>query len=324
MENIERNIETETANIQVLEKGTVAIFKEPDRLELVLRSIGEQARNVPKTVELAKDRKVIASFAANIAKSKVYLDNLGKEYVSDLKHQAGKIDKIRRNIRTRLDDLKEEVRKPLTEWEQKIRDRISDFTAGVDLQTANIANLEEYMQYLNSIVIDSSFDKYAQQAKEAKATAIVNANAAIVNTKIALKIAEEAKAKQQQEIKDAEERVKKEAEEKIKAEAERRAFAETRAKKLEADAEKAAKLAEFVKRKAVELAKKQEQEKIEAKLQAKKNAEKERAANFEHVTQVNRGALVALMDVLKMDKKQAKAVIVAIVQEKIPNVTINY
>jgi hypothetical protein len=52
-----------------------------------------------------------------VARSKTYIDNAGKDLVAELKALPKQIDESRRVVRERLDALKDEVRRPLTEWE---------------------------------------------------------------------------------------------------------------------------------------------------------------------------------------------------------------
>jgi flagellar motility protein MotE (MotC chaperone) len=55
--------------------------------------------------------------AHKVARSKTYIDNAGKDLVAELKALPKQIDESRRVVRERLDALKDEVRRPLTEWE---------------------------------------------------------------------------------------------------------------------------------------------------------------------------------------------------------------
>lgn len=64
-------------------------------------------------------RKGVASFAYAIARTKTTVDNLGKEYVAKLKDMPKKVDAVRKQWRDLLDIKKEQVRKPLTDWEQE-------------------------------------------------------------------------------------------------------------------------------------------------------------------------------------------------------------
>jgi len=92
-------------------------------IPVLLEQISQAARAVVPDISTARGRKSIATVAARVAPSKVYLDELGKRWVADLKAQTGAIDAERRHIRLTLDALRDEVRAPLTEWEQTEAER---------------------------------------------------------------------------------------------------------------------------------------------------------------------------------------------------------
>lgn len=89
----------------------------PGGLAAILERIEEQARSVVPDISTAKGRASVASTAAKVAKAKTYLDGIGKDYVTQLKALPGQVDAERREMRDRLDRLRDEVRAPLTEWE---------------------------------------------------------------------------------------------------------------------------------------------------------------------------------------------------------------
>ena len=76
-------------------------------------------------------RERIKSVAYKIARSKTTLDEIGKEHVADIKAKSAAIDKERKTIRDRLDALKEEVRGPLTAWEDAEEKRVGDNEAAL-------------------------------------------------------------------------------------------------------------------------------------------------------------------------------------------------
>ncbi|MFY0862602.1 hypothetical protein ACA369_25480, partial [Enterobacter kobei] len=77
----------------------------------------KEARSLVPDVSTRKGRDAIASMAHKVARSKTYIDNAGKDLVAELKALPKQIDESRRIVRERLDALKDEVRRPLTEWE---------------------------------------------------------------------------------------------------------------------------------------------------------------------------------------------------------------
>ena len=76
-------------------------------------------------------RKEIASLAYKVARTKTALDDAGKSLTEEARLTITAVDKSRREIRSRLDALRDEVRKPLTDWENKEEERKSTIRATV-------------------------------------------------------------------------------------------------------------------------------------------------------------------------------------------------
>jgi len=89
----------------------------PGGLEWILACIEQDARSIVLDVSTRKGREQIASVAAKVARSKTYLDGLGKEYVAELKRLPAQVDAERKAMRDLLDALRDEIRAPLTAWE---------------------------------------------------------------------------------------------------------------------------------------------------------------------------------------------------------------
>lgn len=67
----------------------------------------------------ATGRKRIASLAATVARSKTALDGKGRDYLRELKAKPKVIEAELRKFGEDMDALRDEVRKPLNEWEAK-------------------------------------------------------------------------------------------------------------------------------------------------------------------------------------------------------------
>jgi colicin import membrane protein len=92
--------------------------------DLIIEEIEKKARSYILDVSTEKGRKDIASLSFKIAKSKNMLDKAGKELTQEAKDKCRKIDKERSRIWDRLESLQHEIRKPLTEFEEKEKSRI--------------------------------------------------------------------------------------------------------------------------------------------------------------------------------------------------------
>ena len=109
---------SEVTDLVVLEKSSaMAVFTNNEQLDPIIEKIEKEARSLVPYVTTKKGRDAIASMAYKVARSKTYIDNAGKDLVAELKALPNQIDESRRIVRERLDALKVEVRRPLTEWE---------------------------------------------------------------------------------------------------------------------------------------------------------------------------------------------------------------
>ena len=113
---------TENALIKFEEMTPADIFK-PDMMDKIIAQVAEKAREHTPDLSTATSRKAIASVAAKVASSKTFLDAQGKALVEPLKEQAKLIDAERKKMRDALSALKDEVRAPLTKWEEEEKDR---------------------------------------------------------------------------------------------------------------------------------------------------------------------------------------------------------
>lgn len=86
-------------------------------LDELLAKIEAEARGFAFDMETLAGRKDCASLAYKVARSKTAIDDAGKALVEDWKKQAKVVDDARKKARDRLDALRDEVRKPLDDWE---------------------------------------------------------------------------------------------------------------------------------------------------------------------------------------------------------------
>ena len=110
---------TELAIISAIPAIVLAEFFKPNGADAVLSALKEEVRKVAAMLDIStpSGREAIASLAYKVARSKTALDEKGKELVGAIKKQSGEIDAERKRVRDELDALKDEVRKPLTDWE---------------------------------------------------------------------------------------------------------------------------------------------------------------------------------------------------------------
>jgi len=300
-----------------------------DKAEAVVSAIEEHARSVVPDLSSVKGRKAIASNAAAVARSKVALDNLGKELVSEWKTKAKAVDNERKMMRDRLSLLRDEVRQPLTEWEEADRIRAIEQAKALKL-------IEDHSEALEMNVMFDREREFARRDAELKARehALAEAQKAEIAELEKRKADELAAAEEERKEIERQARIEKEkaeAVEKAKADAEQavrdaeEAQARAERESIEAKArEKAnAEFAEKREREAAEVARQAELARQESERKAKADAEAKREANTRHVGKIRREALDDLI-AMKVSEDLAVKIVKAIHAGKIRNITITY
>lgn len=93
----------------------------------ILARLKVEVRDQAAKLDISTDdgRKAIASLAFKVGKTKNGLDKSGKELVEDTKKQVKLVDKERGFVWDELQALQDEVRQPLTDWENLEKDRVA-------------------------------------------------------------------------------------------------------------------------------------------------------------------------------------------------------
>lgn len=241
----------ELVKIEEIEDSNVPQVFQKGGLRPIIDAIKIKAKQEVNDVTTAKGRKEIASLAYSITRSKTYLDSKGKDYVATLKALPGVVDQERRNMRTELDELAEEIRKPLTQWEEAeearvalIREKIDfikttglpeDGHTGDGFSAYSSSEIQGFIKALEATAIDDSFEEFAVEAAKEKDGMLTQLRAQFIILKneeeeTAKKArAEEARLKQEREDReqkiadDAAAKAKKEAEEETQRKADEKA-----------------------------------------------------------------------------------------------------
>lgn len=203
---------SEVTDLVVIEKSSaMAVFTNNEQLDPIIEKIEKEARSLVPDVSTKKGRDAIASMAHKVARSKTYIDNAGKDLVAELKALPKQIDESRRIVRERLDALKDEVRRPLTEWEAE-QERIKAEEA------AKIKAEEDRKKFESdheiALLMNDAFDReLAEKKAEAERQRIAH------EEELKLQAAEQARREAEEKAeREREEAARREAELKIKAE----------------------------------------------------------------------------------------------------------
>lgn len=109
---------SESTELVIVEpKSALTVFTAPDEIEAILLKVEQEVGSFVPDVSTKKGRDAIGSLGLKIAKTKTYLDGIGKDLVDEYKEIPKKIDANRKTVRDRLDALKAKTLKPREEWE---------------------------------------------------------------------------------------------------------------------------------------------------------------------------------------------------------------
>ena len=281
---------TDLAIIEIAPDMAPAIYVE-NGLDSFLEKIHAGVNEVPD-LSTAKGRARIASLAAQVSRSKTAVEKPGRDYLKRLKEQPKVVEAELRRFVTECDQLRDEVRRPLTEWEdaekartEALQQRLVDLRALADVIDTSgnylpSADIQARILEAKSVVLDDSWQERAAEAGVAKDSTIQQLEASLV---IAQKREHEA-AELDRLRKEAEEKARLEREENIRREAAEQAKRDAEAK-AQAEIDAAARR-ESEARAATERA---EREKIEAQ----QKAEREAKAAAEKAEQEKNAAIAA-------------------------------
>ena len=165
-------MEQELIDISASPVSAVALYESDASAVAVVERIEVSARSLVLDGTTEKGRREIASVAHKVARSKTYLDGLGKDLVAEIKARAGAIDARRRVVRERLDALKEEIRAPVTEYEERERARVDRLKARLAaLQSpapSGVVALQGEIALFERVIVDETWQEFGAQAQAAK------------------------------------------------------------------------------------------------------------------------------------------------------------
>lgn len=295
----------------------------------------------------------IKSLAAMVSKSKTAVEKPGREYLKQLKELPKVIEAELRDWNGKMDALRDEVRKPVTELEEKEKARIAALderfneiqkiknVTAIDVLSSEV--LTSWINKLEAIVIDDTWDEYKERAQVAKDAGLVELNKSLViaqqreaqQAEIEKLKAEQAQRDQEERERQIAEQARHEAEQKAlreKLESERREqAAKDAAVKAEREAEEAKqrlqreqKESAERERVAAEQAAERERQRLAQEEASRKAEEERRAANVEHQRTINREVVSSLIAVSGITEEQARSILCATVRKEIPHLLIQY
>lgn len=208
-----------------------AFFSDGKNLDKAYGRIEKLAKGLVADVATKEGVSQIKSCARQIASAKTKIDNLGKQVVAELKKLPGVIDENRRNFREKMEALQAEIRRPVTEIEEREAeiDRIK--TVHQQLIDADSATIKQNIESVKAIPLTA--EKWKESLE--KATKAVTGEINAIETMLKAAEKREAEARELEELRKKqdeaeriirEQKIREDAERKAREEAEARAAAE--------------------------------------------------------------------------------------------------
>ncbi|CQJ12373.1 Uncharacterised protein [Yersinia mollaretii] len=298
-------------------------------LDKYLNQIRQAVNEVPD-VTTAKGRARIASLAASASRSKTAIEKPGREYLRHLKEQPKIIEAELRRFVIECDEIRDETRRPLTEWEAE-QERLRQEAEAKKKAEELAAEIE--VAHEMALLMNDAFDRDAK-AKADEIERLRKAHEEFIAQQAAEKAKREVEEKAKRDIEAAEQR---EREAKL-AQERAEQTAKDAAAKAERDAKELAERVEREKQEAIaaeKLKAQQEAERVQREAKQKEDArlaeEKRvadeaaaRAANEAHRKTVGTEIVNALLNRTSLTREQAIEVLIALKDEEIPHTRISY
>lgn len=332
-------------SIVIEAKNALAVFTQPDHIESILQQVEKEVNSFVPDVSTKKGRDAIASLGLKVAKTKTYLDGLGKDLVTEYKEVPKKIDASRKTVRDRLDALKEKVLLPKLEFEAELErlkqeaERIAaeeaysamwqeahDMDAVITIRIAEKAAAKKEADHEMALLMNDAFDRDAKE-KADEVERLRKAHEEFIAKEAAEKAKREVEDKAKRDIEAAEQRERdaKLAQERAEQKAEQ--DKKDAADKAEREKQEAIVAEQRKAQEAADRIKREAQQKEDARLAEEKRVADEaaaRAANEAHRKTVGTEIVNALLNRTSLTREQAIEVLIALKDEEIPHTRISY
>lgn len=294
-----------------LEKLTPSEIFVGDQLDVLLKQIRSIAIKGTPDLSTVGTRKEIASRAAAVSKSKVLIDNAGKELTAEWREKTNLVNAARNKAKTALESLRDEVRKPLTDWEneqarieeERIEKARQECLAREAAEKAELERRENEIRQREEAIA-----KKEREAAEREAATLAEQQRIQREDTQKAAIAEAAELERIASI-EREKRAKEQAVIDAKLAADRAEQEKIEAVRLAED--------NLIKKQLAEAAELERQELV------LKEAERAASENKEHRRKINAEAVAAFVKE-GLSEDAAKSVVRLIASSSIPNITIKY
>jgi len=135
-------------------------------MEGVIACVKEIVNKHVPDISTAKGRSEIASLARKVASTKVFIDNLGKDYISGLNAKRDKVNAIRKNMRDTFDLERDYARQPLTDWESEEKAKADAAALALKIEADEEEAYRQEELFERERIVQAKEAELARQAEE--------------------------------------------------------------------------------------------------------------------------------------------------------------
>ena len=173
------NAKTEIALLD--QTAISAVFTTQNGVDALLQRLREEAASEVPDLTTKKGRDRIASLAYKVSKAKTLVDDHGKELVAEEKKRLALIDADRKKWRDSCDALRDEIRKPLTDWEQAEADRVKRHQDAIETMRGMASQamgqdsetIEAMISVVEAVQLGEHWEEFAAAAGETKDSVVL-------------------------------------------------------------------------------------------------------------------------------------------------------
>lgn len=288
--------------VAVVAQTPVVVLLDDGKRDELFAHIRREVEAFTPDLSTNKGRDAIKSLAYKITRTKTAIDAAGKQLNEEARAKIGVVDAARRVAREELDRMADEVRRPLTEWEEAEKARVAHCRAVIDgLKAMARVDLDDTASVVrergsvawNTVLDAEQFGDLLAEAEAAKAQTVDVLKTALARlTKEEADRAELERLRAEAAEREARERAEQEAREaQERAAAEAKAAEERRVAAEKAEAERVARIEREATERAqreAEAAARAEQERRDREHAEALAAERRRAEEAERAAQAER------------------------------------
>jgi colicin import membrane protein len=156
------------------EKKDLQVAFEDGTVDALIGRIEKEVAAFVPDLSTAKSRGEITTLAATVARSKRPLDDARKSLTEDWRDKTAKVNVHWKAAETRLDALRDSVKKPLIEWEaidtkrkEKQRSKLFVFNPERTDHTMSVHEIDVIVAQVASLDIDESWEEFKTMAENA-------------------------------------------------------------------------------------------------------------------------------------------------------------